>query len=401
MISVEEALGLIHQCAKPRAACRLAAADALGRVLAADVTSDIDSPPYDKALMDGYAVIANDITSGVELKILEEVTAGDVPTLPVTAGHATRIMTGAPIPEGCTAVIMVERTELIDDTIVRIDSDRAHAGQNIMPRGESVRTGDVVLQAMRSIRPIEVGVLAECGATEVAVFPQPRVAILSTGNELVPAHVRPAPGQIRNSNGPMLEAFVKRTGCTAVNLGVGRDVREDLDRLVRLGLEEDVLVLSGGVSAGVLDLVPEVLAANGVEQIFHKVHLKPGKPIWFGVKADSRGDRLVFGLPGNPVSSLVCFELFVRPALAKLSGAEGSGLERRTAKLAKSHTRFGDRPTYFPARLFDRDGETVVEPLAWKGSADLRTLADANCLALFPPSDCGFPEGEKVEVFLL
>ena len=400
MISVEEALDRIKQHAKPRTSLAIRAADALGSVLAADIKSDIDSPPHDKALMDGYAVVASDIQSGVTLSILEEVTAGDVPTKPVISGTATRIMTGAPIPEGANAVVMVERTELVDgdETTVRINADNVELGQNIMRRGESVRTGDVVLRAGRLIRPIEMGVLAECGAAEIAAYPKPRVAILSTGNELVSAETRPAAGQIRNSNGPMLEALVRRTGSHAVNLGVGRDERDDLERLVRRGLEEDVLVLSGGVSAGVLDLVPEVLAANGVEQIFHKVHLKPGKPVWFGIKQDSRGDRLVFGLPGNPVSSLVCFELFVRPALAGLAGQAFGSIERRTARLATTHSRFSDRPTYYPARLFELDGQLQVEPLAWKGSADLRTLADANCLALFPPSDREFAVGDAIEV---
>jgi len=403
VISVEEALERIRQHAQPRNAHTIRAADALGLILAADIQSDIDSPPHDKALMDGYAVVAADIVPGVELSILEEVTAGDVPTKQVTSGTATRIMTGAPIPEGADAVVMVERTELVGDdkTIVRIDADNAKPGLNIMRRGESVRSGDIVLRTGRMIRPIEMGVLAECGATELSVYQRPRVAILSTGNELVAPETRPKAGQIRNSNGPMLEALVQRTGCAVVNLGIGRDERDELDRLVRRGLEEDVLVLSGGVSAGVLDLIPEVLAANGVKQVFHKVHLKPGKPIWFGIRKDSQGDKLVFGLPGNPVSSLVCFELFVRPALASLAGQDFDRIERRTAHLATSHSRYSDRPTYFPARLFDRDGQPQVEPLAWKGSADLRTLADANCLALFPPRDSQFDAGETIEIFLL
>ncbi len=403
MISVEEALEQVKQHARPRATQTIRAADALGRVLAVDIASDIDSPPHDKALMDGYAVVASEIVRGVGLSILEEVTAGDVPTKTVTSGTATRIMTGAPIPDGADAVVMIERTELVgvDQATVRINADNAEPGLNIMPRGQSVRTGDIVLRSGRMIRPIELGVLAECGATEIAAYCRPSVAILSTGNELVPPEVRPQAGQIRNSNGPMLEALVQRAGCKTVNLGVGRDERDELERLVRLGLEEDVLVLSGGVSAGVLDLVPEVLAANGVEQVFHKVHLKPGKPVWFGIKRDSRGDRLVFGLPGNPVGSLVCFELFVRPALASLAGQEFSNIERRTARLGTAHTRFSDRPTYFPARLFERDGELLVDALAWKGSADLRTLADANCLALFPPSDIAFAAGDAIEVYLL
>lgn len=379
------------------------ATESLGCVLAADIQSDVDSPPHDKALMDGYAVVATDIEPGVELSIREEVTAGDVPTKRVAPGTATRIMTGAPIPDGADAVVMVERTELIggDESVVRINSDNVKSGQNIMPRGQSIRSGDVVLRTGRTIRPIEMGVLAECGATEISVYPRPSVAILSTGNELVAPDTRPKAGQIRNSNGPMLEALAQRAGGTAVNLGVGRDERDDLEQLVRSGLREDVLVLSGGVSAGVLDLVPEVLAANGVEQVFHKVHLKPGKPVWFGIKSDAKGDKLVFGLPGNPVSSLVCFELFVRPALGSLAGQDFSSIERRTAHLATRHSRYSDRPTYFPARLFECAGQLQVEPLAWKGSADLRTLADANCLALFPPSDSAFAEGDAIEVFLL
>ncbi len=403
MISVEEALERIQQHATPRASRLMQATESLGCVLAADIQSDVDSPPHDKALMDGYAVVATDIEPGVELSIREEVTAGDVPTKRVAPGTATRIMTGAPIPDGADAVVMVERTELIggDESVVRINSDNVKSGQNIMPRGQSIRSGDVVLRTGRTIRPIEMGVLAECGATEISVYPRPSVAILSTGNELVAPDTRPKAGQIRNSNGPMLEALAQRAGGTAVNLGVGRDERDDLEQLVRSGLREDVLVLSGGVSAGVLDLVPEVLAANGVEQVFHKVHLKPGKPVWFGIKSDAKGDKLVFGLPGNPVSSLVCFELFVRPALGSLAGQDFSSIERRTAHLATRHSRYSDRPTYFPARLFECAGQLQVEPLAWKGSADLRTLADANCLALFPPSDSAFAEGDAIEVFLL
>lgn len=403
MISVEEALERIKQHATARTPRTIRSADALGLVLAKDIKSDIDSPPHDKALMDGYAVVASDIVPGVELTILEEVTAGDVPTKSVSSGSATRIMTGAPIPDGADAVVMVERTEVVGNngTTVRIDLEAAQSGLNIMPRGESIRAGDVVLSSGRLIRPIEMGVLAECGATEISAFKRPSVAILSTGNELVSPETRPNAGQIRNSNGPMLEALVQRTGNGAVNLGVGRDERADLERLVQRGLEEDVLVLSGGVSAGVLDLVPEVLASNGVEQVFHKVYLKPGKPVWFGIKQDPRGDRLVFGLPGNPVSSLVCFELFVRPALASVAGQAFGSVERRTARLATTHSRYSDRPTYFPARLFESDGQPQVEPLAWKGSADLRTLADANCLALFPPSDGEFVAGEAIEVFLI
>jgi molybdopterin molybdotransferase len=403
MISVEEALEKVLAHVQPRAPECVPLSDSLGRVLAEDMSSDIDSPPHDKSLVDGYAVIASEIReANVKLDILEEVTAGETPSKAVRQGGATRIMTGAPIPEGADAVVMVEQTEAIDDGArVVIRTDQVRAAQNIMPRAKSMRSGDVVLRAGNRIRAIEIGVLAEIGATNVPAFPLPTVAVLSTGNELVPADATPAAGQIRNSNGPMLAALVRRAGGRAIDLGVGRDEQTELMESVNRGLREDVLVVSGGVSAGVLDLVPEVLSAHGVEKIFHKVHLKPGKPLWFGIKQSESGNKLVFGLPGNPVSSLVCFEIFVRPALAALAGRSGQGLQRRTARLACKHRHRSDRPTYYPARLAEKNDEMTVEPLAWQGSADLCTLADADCLAYFPPGEREYCENDRVDVYVL
>lgn len=363
--------------------------------------SDVDSPPHDKALVDGYAVIANSVSPHSELSVLEEVMAGSVPNVPVTAGSATRIMTGAPLPAQADAVVMVEQTQLTSHGRVRVTAARTAAGQNIMPRGASLRRGDVALRAGREIRAIEIGVLAEVGRSQVPVYTPPTVAVLSTGNELVPYDALPAAGQIRNSNGPMLEALVGCLGALVTNLGIARDDRAELTRLVRRGLAEDVLLLSGGVSAGVLDLVPEVLAAEGVEQVFHKVHLKPGKPIWFGVKRDPNRHKLVFGLPGNPVGSLVCFELLVRPAIVRLTGHPQLSNARRVGQLTSDFRHRGDRPTYHPARLHETDSLPDIELLAWKGSADLRTLADANCLACFPSGDHDHVRGQPISVLLL
>jgi len=270
-----------------------------------------------------------------------------------------------------------------------------------MPRATSIQAGGVVLRRGQEIRPIEIGILSEVGATVVSVHAKATVAVLSTGNELVSSDVFPSAGQIRNSNGPMLESLVQRPGGQPVNICIGRDSREELNELVARGLSQDVLVLSGGVSAGVLDLVPEALAANGVEQVFHKVHLKPGKPIWFGVTQDSDKPKLVFGLPGNPVSSLVCFELFVRPALRAIAGHQQTVLERRSELLAHDFQHRGDRPTYFPGRRLVNEGESVIELLAWKGSADLTTLAQADCLACLPPGARNFSCGEPIAVYLL
>ena len=292
--------------------------EAAGLVLAEDITSDVNSPPYDKALMDGYAVRSADREP--QRRVLEEIAAGDVPRFPLTPGTASRIMTGAPIPEGADAVVQVELTEMVGDSVVCIQNVDVAPGKNMLPLGTSLRVGDAVLKAGATLRAIEIAVLAEIGRGMVTAIPRPKLAVLPTGNELVPVGERPAAGQIRNSNGPMLLASATRAEADAVELGIARDNRHDLARWIEEGLSADILVLSGGVSAGKFDLVPQVLAELGVEQVFHKIALRPGKPLWFGVKEFKDRRALVFALPGNPVSSLVCFELFVRPAIEILAG---------------------------------------------------------------------------------
>jgi molybdopterin molybdotransferase len=398
MLSIAEALDLVLRNTGNKVPARIALAESLGLALAEQIVSDIDSPPHDKSIVDGYAVRAEDVASGsAELTVLEEVTAGAAPTLPVSTGHCTRIMTGAPVPKGADAVVMIEHsTTVADGTRVRING-AVRAGQNIMVCGASIRKGDVVLPAGHEIRPAEIGLLAEVGRSEVAVIPPARVAILSTGNELVAASQTPAASQIRNSNGPMLAAAARRAGAIPIELGIARDDHVELREKIETGLTADVLVLSGGVSAGVLDLVPAVLRELGVEQVFHKVRLKPGKPLWFGVHRPC----LVFGVPGNPVSSLVCFELFVRPAIARLSGQNAATeLRQLPARLAAAFEHRGERPTYFPA-VVRRDGDGfLAETVRWRGSADLRGLAQANALAMFPAGDRAWQAGDPVEVLL-
>jgi molybdopterin molybdotransferase len=234
----------------------------------------------------------------------------------------------------------------------------------------------------------------------VRVRPALKLAVLTTGNEIVPVDVVPKAGQIRNSNGPMLEAMAKQLGAAVVSLGAARDEENDLRALISHGLQADVLVISGGVSAGVLDLVPGVLTQLGVRQVFHKVNVKPGKPVWFGVFPREAGrSTLVFGLPGNPVSSFVCFELFVRHALNQLSAASPLAVQR--ARLSADHAHRGERPTYLPAtlRFIRNDSEVVLLPS--KGSGDLKTLADADCLAHFPGPERVYTAGEEVGVYLL
>lgn len=400
MIRVDEALRLVLEAARPLAAGSVPLDNAAGLVLAEDVTSDIDSPPYDKSVVDGYAVQAASVTEGAELPILEEVVAGEVPSREVIAGTATRIMTGAPLPTGADAVVMVERTELLGSDHqprVRILAP-VKPGQSIMRRAASMHCGETVLRAPRLLTAIDVGLLAEVGRATLSAIPKPSVAVLATGNELVDPAITPGPGQIRNSNGPMLASLVREAGGKVAELGVARDNQRDLRAKIDEGLQHDVLILSGGVSEGVLDLAPRVLAQAGVEQVFHKVQMKPGKPLWFGRNRSEQRTTLVFGLPGNPVSSLVCFQLFVLPAVQRLAGRQATGLPRKRALLAKSHFQRGDRPTYWPAAWATETNESQVTPLAWQGSGDLRSLADADGLAYFPTGDRTYEIGDEIEM---
>jgi molybdopterin molybdotransferase len=399
MLAVAEALDRIFTQCRPLEPVELPVLEAVGLALSDCITSDIDSPPHDKAMVDGYAIRAADLATGAaEFAVIEEVTAGAVPRHAVSPGQATRIMTGAPISLGADAVIMIERARQSQSGRVELADRPPSPGQNIMRRGVVFGRGDTVVPAGTTLRPIEVAVLCEVGRTRVRIFPRPKVAVLVTGNELVPADQTPAAGQLRNTNGPMLAAAIEKAGGAAKLLDIARDEHGALASAISGGLSADVLVLSGGVSAGVLDLVPGVLVELGVEEVFHKVNLKPGKPLWFGVRRrDDRRPTLVFGLPGNPVSSLVCFELFVRPALARLAG-RSEETKIVSAALTEPFSQRGDRPAYHPARLDFASGAFKVSPVPWRGSADLAALVHANALVYFPAGERKYAPGEIVEV---
>ena len=396
MVEVREALALVLGECAPFRPEPFALEDALGLVLAEDAISDVDSPPFTKSLMDGFAVRALDLPDGTGmLRIVEEVTAGRVPTRPVGAGEATRIMTGAPIPAGADSVVRIEECE-IDAAAgtVRVVAPPFKPGTNVIEQGMALRRGERILPAGRLLRPQELGALAELGSPRVQARRRPRVAVLATGDELVPISATPGPGQIRNSNETMLVAQIRRAGAEPVALGIARDHRDELAEKIREGLRHDVLVLSGGVSAGVLDLVPSELASAGVRQVFHRVNVKPGKPVWYGRSASCH----VFGLPGNPVSSMVCFELFTRPAIRRLMGFDRAAPQPIRARLAAAHVARGDRPTYHPSRLQWTDTGPVVDPVVWQGSSDLRATVEASAMALFPHEGT-YRAGDVVEVY--
>ncbi len=396
MISVAEAHDTIARCVQPLPPSRLRLSALLGLRLAENITSQVDSPPFDKSLVDGYAIATSDASE--MLREVELVTAGGVPTQALTPGNTIRVMTGAPVPAGADAVVKWEDCNVHADGSIRNPARDVRHGACMFRRGASFRVGQVVLNAGKQIGPLDIALLAEIGQAEVAAHPRPRVGVLPTGDELVAAHEPLAPGQIRNSNGPMLLAALTAAGATAIDLGVGRDDPADLREKIGRGLQEcDVLLVSGGVSAGVKDLVPGVLAELGVQEQFHQVRVKPGKPLWFGVREDGKRRTLVFGLPGNPVSTLVSFRLFVLSALRALAGESYSPPATEQGTLAKSFEHRGDRPTYFPCH---RSGD-LVEPLDWKGSADLATLTRATCLAAMPPGDYELKRGAIVEVIPL
>ncbi|MDB5384844.1 MAG: moeA [Planctomycetaceae bacterium] len=425
MLTVSEALAAIRGTVVRGPILSLPLDEALGLILAEVVVSGVDSPPFDKALMDGYAVRFADLTGHrkgttheIELTVIEEVTAGRVPGRSVGPGQATRIMTGAPLPAGADVVIPVEDTDFHPFTTsmgdipsdlgqVRLrDVQQCRPGRFILRQGAAVKQGAEILKPGRMLRAQEIAALAELGFTHVRVTSRPRVGILATGDELVPAGTKPGPGQIQNSNEPMLAAQIQQAGAGPIRLGIARDEREHLRQRILQGLDCDFLLLSGGVSAGKLDLVPSELAAAGVRQVFHKIQMRPGKPLWFGILEPHSGGNpertvpcYVFGLPGNPVSSMVCCELFVRAALRVWSGIEPEILAPISARLEADHHNDGNRPTYHPAKIaWTADGPTV-SVVDWIGSSDLCATVDANCTVLFPAGDRLWCAGARLEVF--
>jgi molybdopterin molybdotransferase len=401
MLTVDEALDAILTRCRPLPARVRPLLASAGCVLAEDVTADLDLPPFDKALVDGYAVRSGDLDPGGDgrrLTVGEEITAGRTPCRPLGPREAAAIMTGAPLPPGADAVVMIEQTRRLGD-VVLVDDPAVRPGKARLARGAELRAGEVVLGRGTRLNAPRLGTLAAVGRTEALVIPPPRVVVVPTGDELVEPDQVPGPGQIRNSNAAMLQALAAAAGAEGHALGIARDDPERLRDTLERGLAAaDVLLITGGVSAGRLDLVPATLERLGVERLFHKVRVKPGKPLWFGTGAPRGTDSgpLVFGLPGNPVSSLVGFLLFVRPALEVLSGRGPGTVSTASYPLAASFRHSGDRPTYHPARLVSHDGGPAIALPDWAGSADLRTVAGADGFAIFAAGERTYSQGEIV-----
>jgi molybdopterin molybdotransferase len=368
---------------------------ACGRVLSDPVVADRDYPPFDRSTRDGFAVRAADVAApDATLRRVGEVKAGDNFNRALHSGECVQIMTGAPVPAGADAVVMIEFTKMAGD---QVTFDRAAtAGQNIVPRSSEARAGQQLLAPGTRLGYAEMAVAAQVGACRVGVFARPRVAILSTGDEVVDMTATPGPFQVRNGNGLSLETLVTLAGGLAEQIGNAPDEKVALRRMIEQGLRADMLVLSGGVSMGKYDLVEEVLAELGAEIFFDGVAIRPGRPAVFG---RCQG-KLVFGLPGNPVSTMVTFELFVLPVLDVLSGTSARPLPVMGARLAKAVHEKEGMAHFLPARIEQSNGEPEVSVLPWKGSGDVVTIARANAFLVVPAERPDWAAGEWAPVLL-
>jgi len=398
MLSYEQARNkVIEEVGKrrgPRATAGVSVWEALGLVLAQEVKTDREYPPFDRSTRDGYAVRSKDTLPGAQLTCVGEIKAGDTVREALTAGTCLQIMTGAAVPAGADAVVMIEHTSREGD-LVRFER-AAQPGQNIVPRGSEAAAAQTILTTGMRLGYAELALAAQVGAVNLQCATRPRVAILSTGDEVVLIDEKPGEFQIRNSNSVSLAAQVRIAGGEPVVLGNAADRIEDLGEKIERGLKEDALVLSGGVSMGKYDLVESALKAMGAEFFFDAVAIRPGKPAVFGM---CRG-KPVFGLPGNPVSTMVTFELFVAPAIDLLGGAQARALplvEARLAEALKEKTGL----THFLPACVEWNGRTPeVKALRWQGSGDIAALAKANCFLVVPADREKIEIGESVSVLL-
>ncbi len=393
MILFEEALNIVNQAAQcTKTTEHIDFLSAQGRVLAESVRSDINMPPFDKSAMDGYACRKADIKH--DLEVIEVLPAGKIPIKTVGPGQCTKIMTGAIIPEGADCVIMVEHTEALDDQHIRFIKEETNT--NICYFAEDIQKGDLVLEKGIIIKPQHIAVMASVGYTQALVFKQPRVGIISTGDELVePQHI-PAKSQIRNSNGYQLIAQVKRAGGNPNYMGISEDSEAvTYDTISKALSENDIVLLTGGVSMGDFDFVPDIMEKIGIDIKFRTIAVQPGKPTLFGTFKD---DTYIFGLPGNPVSSYTQFELLVKPLLLKLMGNEDSQIVIRMPMGTSYRRKKSVRKSFLPVTITDQG---KVMPVNYHGSAHIHSYVFADGIISIEIGKELLEEGEKVNVGLV
>lgn len=387
MVTFYEALEIVRKAAMILPKENVCLEEAINRVLAEDVISDMDMPPFDKSAMDGFACRREDL--GNTLEILETIKAGDVSRVRIGKNQCARIMTGGRVPQGADCVIMVEHTELISGNSIRFTGTKT--ADNIARKAEDIKTGEVVLRKGILLQPQHIAVMASVGCVNPMVYRQPRVAVLTTGDEIVEPHMKPGGTSIRNSNGIQLVNQVKMAGAIPHYMGIVADTSRATDIAIKNALaENDVIILTGGVSMGEFDFVPGVLKENGFEILFEKVAVKPGRPTVFGKKKD----QFVFGLPGNPVSSFIIFELIAKPFLYRLMNYDYFPVQAKLP-IGTDYTRKkADRVAWTPVRI--EDGS--VFPVDYHGSAHIHSLCFANGLLAMDVGVPDFKKGELVNV---
>jgi molybdopterin molybdotransferase len=402
--TVDEALAAMRAEISPLGVLEREAEKAHGYLLAESVLMHSDSPPFDRALVDGFAVRSADASVGAILRIIGRQDAGGsiwqrvpgVPLSEVSQGTCVAINTGAVVPRGVDAVLMVEQSEREGEGIKVLRAVRPEEG--IQRRGAQARAGSVALPVGHTLTAAALAAGIAAGASTFSVWRKPRVAVLSTGDELVAPGNPLGPGQIHNSNQPMLRALVQESGCDTVNLGTCGDEREDLHARLTRGLTEaDVLIITGGMSMGTRDLVPPLLKELGVRIHVEKVRMKPGKPFIFGTLGSGPGKKYVAGLPGNPVSAFVTFHLFVREMLERLGGGDGSS-RWITAEAGSEFDANGDREFFQPCNLKHHGTRLIAQPLAWRGSGDIFSLSSADGVVHRPANAPSLPAGTLVNV---
>ncbi|MCD6485988.1 MAG: molybdopterin molybdotransferase MoeA [Syntrophobacterales bacterium] len=400
MITVKEALNHILSSISSLGFEKVDILSALGRIIGEDVYAPRNIPPRDNSAMDGYALKSKDITGAgpdnpVILNVIEDIPAGYTPQKTVGSGEAARIMTGAPVPEGADAVVMVEETKS-DDAGVRIYAEAAE-GQNIRYAGEDVRDGDLVIRAGTLLRPAETGMLSALGCSFVRVYQKPMVALIATGDELIGIDGAGSPGKIVNSNSYSLAAQVMECGGIPLQIGIAKDNRDDLTAKFRDALRADIIVSSAGVSVGDYDFVKDVMEDIGIKIEFWQVAERPGKPMTFG----TREGKPVFGLPGNPVSSMITFEQYVRPAILKMTGHKDIFRKIIRAKLAEDIKKKKGLRYFIRGRVRNQGESVIVETTGEQGSGILKSMVLANCIIIIPEDMDFVRAGSEVMVQIL
>ena len=392
MITYEQALENILKNTRTLPEEKVLTEESLGRVLYEDIVSAIEMPAFDRSAMDGYALNHLDAEKvPVKLKCIGLIQAGDVFTKKLKRGECVKIMTGAQVPENADSVVMVEYTRRTEKGVEILKV--APKGENIFFQGEDFKKGQLVLEQGTKILPSHIGILATVGRKFVKVIGKPKAAVLNTGGEIVSLGYKLGRNKIYNSNGPMLQALLESDGILPVRLGIAKDNSRELKKKIKKGFAADILLISGGVSMGDYDLVPGILEELGVKKIFHKVNIKPGKPVFFG----TRNKTVIFGVPGNPVSNFTAYHIFIRPVIQKMMGAKEPGPGFNEGIAATDFPKKPGRRYFALAKFSIKEGRAYLSAIPGHSSADTLALARADSLVMLDDASTGVKNNSKVK----